>query len=377
MTIGTLTPGASSSLNFNTAAGGANAATTTVGTGVVTLTNAVVFPNTFTVTDAGGFGLATLNGSNNVVRVTSTTLLPAFGATLPTDYRVDNNGGGAAAAGSSTLVVTASQSAGSVTVDSTAAAGTLTLGPASPTTTDPVVLSGNVWNFGGAGSNTYQVVNGATAAAGSGITSVASGNGITFNNNNTGMVTIASPILANGANLVTFNGTGTTALAGANTYTGGTTLTGGATLQVGAGGTTGVLGAGTVTINTGSTLAFNRSDAMSVSNLIAGAGNVVQSNATGTTTLTGANTYTGSTTVSRGTLVINTNNTATTSGYTVNDANTGSNNTTLSFIGSLSNNRAGAGATQLHDVTPVTVAAMPARRRSTSIPVQVPGSTAW
>ena len=54
-------------------------------------------------------------------------------------------------------------------------------------------------------------------------------------------------------------------------------------------------------VTTGGTLAFNRSDALTVSNLISGTGAVTQIGA-GTTSLTGANTYSGGTTISGGVL---------------------------------------------------------------------------
>ena len=71
---------------------------------------------------------------------------------------------------------------------------------------------------------------------------------------------------------------GELSLAGANTYTGSTTSAGG-TVQVGAGGTTGSLGTdtGAITVNSGGTLAYNRSDAVAVANLIAGAGGLARS----------------------------------------------------------------------------------------------------
>ncbi len=94
-------------------------------------------------------------------------------------------------------------------------------------------------------------------------------------------------------------GTGTTALAGANTYSGGTTVSNG-TLQVGAGGTTGRLGSGSIVDN--AALVFDRSDSMTLATTISGSGSLTQ--AAGTLTLTGNNTYSGSTTVSGGTLLV-------------------------------------------------------------------------
>ena len=79
-----------------------------------------------------------------------------------------------------------------------------------------------------------------------------------------------------------------------------TTISAG-TLQIGSGGTTGSLGTGAV-VNSG-TLAFNRSDAVTVANAISGGGPLRQTGA-GTTVLTAANTYSGTTTISAGTLQI-------------------------------------------------------------------------
>lgn len=97
------------------------------------------------------------------------------------------------------------------------------------------------------------------------------------------------------------NGTNTLTLTGTNTYPGGTTISNG-TLVVGAGGTKGTIGSGPVTDYTA--LVFDRSDNLSLSNVISGPGTVVQDGG-GTITLTASNTYTGATMVSNGTLVLN------------------------------------------------------------------------
>ncbi len=99
LTLGALTSaGANSALNFNTAAGGADASTSAVGTSIVVLTGqtagATINPG-YTVTDTTGFGLATVNASNQVIRLATGTLLPASGAGSATNYRIDNNNSGA------------------------------------------------------------------------------------------------------------------------------------------------------------------------------------------------------------------------------------------------------------------------------------------
>ena len=93
------------------------------------------------------------------------------------------------------------------------------------------------------------------------------------------------------------NGTGTTILTGANTYTGGTTISAG-TLQLGNGGMSGSI-TGNVTNNR--IFAINRSDAFSFGGVISGSG-AFQQNGTGTTTLTAANSYSGATNVNAGSL---------------------------------------------------------------------------
>src|SRR5439155_18106577 len=75
------------------------------------------------------------------------------------------------------------------------------------------------------------------------------------------------------------------------------------TLQVGNGGTTGGLGKGSVT-NYAGYLVFNRSDALTITNLLSGSGSsfLIKSNSTGVLTLSGANTFGSFVTVQEGTL---------------------------------------------------------------------------
>lgn len=96
-------------------------------------------------------------------------------------------------------------------------------------------------------------------------------------------------------------GTSTWALTGTGSVTAPWTVDQGA-LQIGNGGTSGSL-AGNVLVNSGATLAFNRSDSYTYGGIVSGAGGVTQ-NGTGTTVLTGANTYTGATAINLGTLAV-------------------------------------------------------------------------
>ncbi len=96
-------------------------------------------------------------------------------------------------------------------------------------------------------------------------------------------------------------GANTLTLTGANTYSGLTTISAG-TLQVGAGGTVGTLGTGSIQNN--STLTFNRTDNYGgpISQSIGGGGAITVVGTGGTLTLSGVNTYSGGTAVSAGTL---------------------------------------------------------------------------
>jgi len=98
------------------------------------------------------------------------------------------------------------------------------------------------------------------------------------------------------------NGNGTLELTGTNTYTGETLITLG-TLQIGAGGTSGSISSSSAITNNG-TLAFNRSDTITVSNNIGGTGRL-EKTGTGTLVLSGNNTYTGTTTIIGGFLQAN------------------------------------------------------------------------
>ena len=97
---------------------------------------------------------------------------------------------------------------------------------------------------------------------------------------------------------------GTVVLIANNSYLGATKIDGG-TLQVGAGTTTGSIGAGNVVDN--GTLIFNHSDTVTVANVITGSGNFVKAGA-GQVNLNGSNGYTGPTFITAGTLAINSAN---------------------------------------------------------------------
>ena len=116
--------------------------------------------------------------------------------------------------------------------------------------------------------------------------------------------TLTLPGVISGTGQLQQLGTGTTILTANNTYIGATTISAG-TLQLGSGGTAGSLGAGAVIDN--SVFAVDRSNAIGLTGIISGSGQLIQLG-TGTTTLTADNTYTGRTTISAGTLQLGNGN---------------------------------------------------------------------
>jgi autotransporter-associated beta strand protein len=129
---------------------------------------------------------------------------------------------------------------------------------------------------------------------------LSTGNGaITFNVAD-GDVAVDLSVAGNiiGGNAITKSGAGTMVSTGTNTYTGATNITGGV-FQVGAGGTTGSLGTGAVTNN--ASLVIDRSDSLTIANVISGIGSLTKKNAN-VLTLGAVNTYSGDTIVENGTL---------------------------------------------------------------------------
>ena len=79
-----------------------------------------------------------------------------------------------------------------------------------------------------------------------------------------------------GSGGLTKAGVGTSVLTGNNSYSGATTVSGG-TLQVGAGGTSGTLGSGSITNN--ANLVYSRSDALTLGTAISGSGSLTATSA--------------------------------------------------------------------------------------------------
>jgi fibronectin-binding autotransporter adhesin len=164
-----------------------------------------------------------------------------------------------------------------------------------------VTGDGNVRTFTGTNSYGWTTINGGTLQIGYGGSSGTLGRGCVTNNatlafNRTDFVSVTNQISGPGA--LSQNGVGTVALCGTNTYTGLTSINAGV-LQIGNGGATGTLGLGSVANHT--TLVFERTGSLPVTNQISGPGALAQ-NGAGTVVLYGSNTYTGNTILGAGVL---------------------------------------------------------------------------
>lgn len=163
------------------------------------------------------------------------------------------------------------------------------------TGTNSLTLTGTNTYTGGTtiSAGTLLIGNGGTT--GSIVGDVVNNAALVFNRSN---ASIFGGVIS-GTGILEQRGSGTTVLAGGNTYSGGTTISAG-TLQIGDGGTTGSI-VGNV-INNG-VLAFDHSDSITFSGLVAGVGSLEQ-RGSGTLMLTGSNTYTGPTILNAGTLSV-------------------------------------------------------------------------
>ncbi len=241
---GALTVGTGNATNkiifFYNGATAARTATMTQSGGTVTM-NGIQFGNAVATYDATSLAKLQLSGGTNYVGVLGITL-SANATTLPYSILLQGGTLGASQSWSSSLSMKLGTTGGGVTIQAADSGGTAR----------NIILSG--------------ILSDDTAVNGT----------------------------------LTKTGTGTLTLAGTNTYSGVTIINEGA-LQIGDGGTSGQLGTGNVTNN--AALVFNRSDDISVNNLVAGTGSVTKLGA-GTLTLATGTLYTGNTTVSNGTLVV-------------------------------------------------------------------------
>ena len=255
-------------LSDNATIAGAN----TIFMGGTNAQNGVLNLNGFTLTKAGS-GTLVLNGLN----LTGPGNLTVNAGTLQLMDNYGNNQQNTVLAGSGTL-----------TINPGASVMTYKWG-ATLTVSMPVVMNGGTLGSGWPGPN------GATYAC-----PITVSNNSTLNFNGGYDNCTLSGNITGSAGLNIIGGSGTRIFTGTNSY--GWTAIGAGILKIGNGGATGTLGLGPVTNN--ATLTFSHTNSLTVSNLIAGSGALVQSGP-GTLTLSGANTYAGTTTVGGGTLLVN------------------------------------------------------------------------
>lgn len=330
--------GALTNSGTSTYAGAITAATNariSAGGGTLTLTGGLVKDGTtLTLTGGGsininGTGISgasansdlVVDGTSVTLNATSTyngptfirnggTLVAAVANALPTSPRsalsLDDSGTGSSALTIQANVQMASLAGVSTSSVSSSLGTTVTIGAASGST----LYDGS---FSGSGSlvkdgASTQIFSGNFTHTGG--TTISAGT-LQIGNNNSEIGNIGSGNFVNNGNLdfrhdlsrtvsgtisgsgnVSFDGLtglGETYLTGNNSYAGTTTI-GFTKVFVGNGGSSGALGTGDVTINSGE-LYFNRDDSHTVANNIGGATGAVIANGTGTTILTGSNTY--------------------------------------------------------------------------------------
>jgi fibronectin-binding autotransporter adhesin len=114
---------------------------------------------------------------------------------------------------------------------------------------------------------------------------------------------VVSGQITGSGNLILNPGSGVINITGVNSYSGSTTIESGR-VQIGNNGTQGNLGSGNIE-NKGQ-LQFNRSNSITISNIISGTGTIIQQG-TGSLIFTQNNTYSGSTTISSGSIQIGNN----------------------------------------------------------------------
>ena len=210
-----------------------------------------------------GSGAVFGNGGNLVfARTDSVTVNAPLNGTI----NVSQIGGG-----SLTL-----NAANTYTGTTTIGSGTVRLGVAGALPTGTSVTLGDAANHNG-----NLDLNGQSATI-SGLSTVGTGTANTVTNSGAvdstltyagGNSTFSGSIQDAGGTKVNLTvNSGTLQLTGTNTYSGATTTNGTGTLQIGNGGTVGTIGSGTITTN--GTLSINHSDAVTISSVIGGTGQV-------------------------------------------------------------------------------------------------------
>jgi autotransporter-associated beta strand protein len=222
------------------------------------------------------------------------------------------------------------RSVSTYTGGTTISAGELTLSTAGALSTATALdLAGATARFDIASMTAAGSTNGSLAGVAGSVVNLGAKN-LNVGGNNAS--TTFAGIMTNAGSL-TKSGAGTLTLSGANTYSGGT-LIGAGTLRLSDGGAV----AGAITNN--AILAFDRSDAATVSGAIGGTGLLAKAGA-GTVTLSASNSYSGGTTINAGTVLVNNNAALGSGAVTMNTGTTLS--TATSAARSLANNLVIAG----------------------------------
>ncbi|MHA3772452.1 beta strand repeat-containing protein [Verrucomicrobiota bacterium sgz303538] len=262
---------------------------------------------TLTLANTGGndyAGGTTINGGT--LKLGATNALPTAGSVSISTSATLDLGGFAGQVGALTgtgRVINSGTSAAALTVansENIEFGGTIIDG-ASPTAltksgTGTLTLTGSNTYTGGTTISSGKLALGNGGASGSVAGAVT--NNATLEINRSDVFTLTNAITGTGS--LDHTGTGTTILTGANSY-GATNIINGI-LQVGNGGTSGTLGTAGVNIGAGAFLAYNRSDATTLSSTLSGPGGFLK-NGTGTLTVNGNNSFTGGATINAGTVV--------------------------------------------------------------------------
>lgn len=150
-----------------------------------------------------------------------------------------------------------------------------------------LTLSGGVYNDC---TNAQTMTMPLTLASGGGLFSAGSG-GLTVNG------------AVDGSQALIKDGNSSLILSGSNTYSGGTTIRAGS-VQVGVGGTSGTFGPGPVAMSSGTQLTLNRSDSVTFSNVLSGAGTIYKMTGN-TATFSGNSTFSGTVQLASGGFAVN------------------------------------------------------------------------